>query len=205
MEMIRCPRCAKEVPDVSRFCRRCGSALAWRTTLSPSVLIPSFSQRDNPARTLIPPRPARKAQAAMTTTTTRKTCAGDGSGAFALLAAVGMLFFLKSFALRTVSLPPSPPSSVRYQFPALPALPSSSRPPRVSPPVSYPIPLRSNTPGAVSPPLPPGPPGSIIVVEPPAAPWPWEVDEYGRPPRVRRSGTNESTAPNRSGRVPAER
>ena len=29
MELIRCPQCAKEIPDVSRFCRRCGSAVAW--------------------------------------------------------------------------------------------------------------------------------------------------------------------------------
>lgn len=29
MELIRCPQCAKEIPDVSRFCRRCGSVVAW--------------------------------------------------------------------------------------------------------------------------------------------------------------------------------
>ena len=34
MELIRCPQCAKEIPDVSRFCRRCGSAVAWGAMLS---------------------------------------------------------------------------------------------------------------------------------------------------------------------------
>jgi hypothetical protein len=29
MELIRCPRCAKEIPDVSRFCRRCGASMGW--------------------------------------------------------------------------------------------------------------------------------------------------------------------------------
>jgi hypothetical protein len=32
MDLIRCPQCAKEIPDVSRFCRRCGSAVAWGAT-----------------------------------------------------------------------------------------------------------------------------------------------------------------------------
>ena len=30
MEMIRCPRCAREIPDFSHFCRRCGCAIVWR-------------------------------------------------------------------------------------------------------------------------------------------------------------------------------
>jgi hypothetical protein len=29
MELIRCPRCAKEIPDLSRFCRRCGCSVGW--------------------------------------------------------------------------------------------------------------------------------------------------------------------------------
>ena len=29
MELIRCPRCAKEIPDSSRYCRRCGCTVGW--------------------------------------------------------------------------------------------------------------------------------------------------------------------------------
>lgn len=34
MDLIRCPQCAKEIPDVSRFCRRCGSAVAWGAAMT---------------------------------------------------------------------------------------------------------------------------------------------------------------------------
>jgi hypothetical protein len=110
---------------------------------------------------------------------------------------------------RTVSLPATPmPHTVRYPLPAQsPTLPALPRPPRVSPPVSYPIPLRSHAPaGAVRPPVPPSPPpGSIIIVEPPAAPWQWDWDEHGQAARDQRTGTQESTAPNRYDRRPASR
>jgi hypothetical protein len=201
MEMIRCPRCAKEIPDVSRFCRRCGSAIAWRPAVPPAV-IPALPQWGNQARTLTPPRPARRAPAAVTSG--QKTGGGSGAGAFAILAAVGMVCFVNHQVRRAVLLPPTP-NTVRYQSPALPALPAPPRPPRVSPPVSYPIPLRSNTPGAVRPPVPPSPPGSVIVIQPPTAPWPWDADEREPSARGERTGTRESTAPNRYDRRPASR
>jgi hypothetical protein len=207
MDMIRCPRCAKEIPDVSRFCRRCGSAVAWRAAMPPVIAPPPPLARMNRATTLTSPRPAQRESII---TAGRKSNSVSGAGAFAILAAVGLVCFVNVNVRRAVSLPATPaPRIVRYplpaQSPALPALPRTPR--RVSPPVSYPIPLRSNAPaGSIRPPLPPSPPpGSIIIVEPPAAPWQWDEDEQERSARDPRTGTQESTAPHRYERRPPSR
>jgi hypothetical protein len=206
MEMIRCPRCAKEIPDVSRFCRRCGSAVAWRAAM-PGVVVPPPRERVNRATTLMTVTTPRATRKESIITAGRKPNSGSGAGAFAILAAVGMVCFVNLQVRRGISLPatavPTPmPHTVRYPLPAPP------RAPRISPPVSYPIPLRSTAPtGAVRPPLPPSPPsGSIIIIEPPAAPWQWDDEEQqGRSARDQRTGTHESTPPNRYERRPASR
>lgn len=72
LDLIRCPRCAKQIPTVSRFCRRCGCATLMSIPLPPPPPIParvvppvpSHLVR-TPARRTARPTPARQSGGAV--------------------------------------------------------------------------------------------------------------------------------------------
>jgi len=152
MDMIRCPRCAREIPDFSRFCRRCGCAIVWRGQAGgAAVTIPPIPAQFNRATTL---GSARQVKAAKLTSSppnrvkpSVRTAGSGGAGIFAIFAAAGLVCFVNYHAvMRPVSKP-----AVRYQtLPPMPVMPPETEDvsspfttPSAAPP-SYPVPLRSN-------------------------------------------------------------
>ena len=111
MDMVRCPRCAKQIPSFSRFCGRCGCAVS-RTAgfgmqVPPPVPTQTTGERQQPASSTrnrpLPPRPPAKQ--------------GSGIGFFILIAIVTALIAMSSRrAARPRSAPPPPP--VRFYQPA---------------------------------------------------------------------------------------
>jgi hypothetical protein len=203
MEMIRCPRCAREIPDFSRFCRRCGCAIVWRGQIgaaaaAAAVAVPPIPTQVNRAITLgsslqakpVKPPPARVKPSV-------RSSGSGGAGIFAIFAAAGLVCFVNYHAvMRPVSTPPR----VRYQqIPAMPEMPAEREevsspfvvPPLPAPP-SYPVPLRSNASSGYSRRYVPQPPPTVpmprttgaprtpdgIIVMPP--------DRYGSSPRDER-------------------
>ncbi|HEY7118640.1 MAG TPA: zinc-ribbon domain-containing protein, partial [Tepidisphaeraceae bacterium] len=150
MDLIRCPRCAKEIPDVSRFCRRCGCSIAWGMAgVVPPPVIPGLPGRgafssDRPAAT-----PSNRCGPRRTKSwpqcTTRKS-GGGGSGAVLTMlgiAAVTFFMHLQRTTTHPVLTPPAFPNSVRYH------------PPRpLESPMTYPMPMRSDSSDLVFPTIP---------------------------------------------------
>jgi len=163
MDMIRCPRCAREIPDTSRFCRRCGCAIVWRAELLPPM--PPNPQVAPKPTTLKPPATPR-------TITCKGSTTGGGGGLFALLALGGMICFVNYHAVVKPMERPVP--RVNFQtLPKLPAVPPShynytSTPVRTAPaPSRWPFP---------TPPMPQPP---SVRINPPQAPVYW--GPYGQP------------------------
>lgn len=172
MEMIRCPRCAREIPDFSRFCRRCGCAIVWRGQIG-AATIPAFSNQSfgaaAPTTTLKKPRETCATRAKAPTV---RSSGGGGAGVFAIFAAAGLVCFVNYHAvLRPVPAPVR--STPAYQTPAFPEVttvpPSYSAPMRSSAVSSrryvptYPMPRTQGAPRTpegiiITPPQPPAPP-----------------------------------------------
>lgn len=151
MDILRCPRCAKEIPDTSRFCRRCGSALAWRVgrivlppppLLVPPPALPRSYDRTGAAVATAPARPPTRRSAAAS-----KKSSGGGGWVILVPIFAGILYFNTSrLSARRNTMPATPrpvPSfdSSRYPYNYRPVTPAPTRPPQ-----TYPKPLRS-TPG----------------------------------------------------------
>jgi len=115
MELIRCPRCAKELPSSSQFCRRCGYTIAWNVaTVPPPAVAPPPIRTAISARPATPlPRPARKT-APPTPTNPRK------GGVFALVAIFAALFGFFRVANRQISAPTPIRSTPTYTYPTYP-------------------------------------------------------------------------------------
>jgi hypothetical protein len=151
MEMIRCPRCAREIPDSSRFCRRCGCAIVWRTQRVPAaaVAFPPAVQPSRPA-TLNTPRQATPASNPKPTV---RSSGSGGAGVFAIFAAAGLVCFVNYHAVMRPMRPPTRTGTVRYESsPATPVFPPDVSPPYMAPPPppAYPIPARTNAPSGTS-------------------------------------------------------
>ncbi|MDB5323795.1 MAG: hypothetical protein JWN40_5426 [Phycisphaerales bacterium] len=202
MEMIRCPRCAREIPDFSRFCRRCGCAIVWRAQILPGMIPPLPPVQANRSTTLHNPRQTKAAKPAKPVV---RSSGGGGAGVFAIFAAAGLVCFVNYHAvMRPVRTTPRS-GAVRYESPTIPTLPPEVNTPFIvppPPPSSPPIPLRSNaSPGSskrYSPRAPmvpmPTTPGAPIAPAPPS----WDSEyRYGSPGDS--SGTG-STSPERSER-----
>ena len=96
MELVRCPRCAKEIPDVSRFCRRCGCALSRYGSVGVAAAVMTMPIACSaPALSW----PTGMSAAAPARTAARKTT-GSGRGAFVLLGVMGA-----GLAFRTMVAP----------------------------------------------------------------------------------------------------
>jgi hypothetical protein len=206
MEMIRCPRCAREIPDFSHFCRRCGCAIVWRGQFSGAAAgVPPVVEQPYRPTTLGSGRQVKAVKAsppARVKPSVRSSGSG-GAGIFAILAAAGLVCFVNYHA---VMRPVSTPARVRYQqIPAMPEMPAErediTAAPYVvpQPPPSYPPPPQHNASSSWSrryvtqpPPTVPMPrtPGAQrtpdgIIVMPPVSPW--EADHrYGSSPRDER-------------------
>jgi hypothetical protein len=103
MELMRCPRCEKEIPDVSRFCRRCGCALSRYGSVgaAAAVVMTMPVARAAPALSW----PAGMSAASPAHTAAKKTT-GSGRGAFVLLGVMGTgLAFRTLVAPQAVSRP----------------------------------------------------------------------------------------------------
>jgi len=196
MDMIRCPRCAREIPDFSRFCRRCGCAIVWRGQGGgAAVTIPPIPAQSNRPTTLGSARQVKTAKPPPNRVKPSvRTSGSGGAGIFAIFAAAGLVCFVNYHAvMRPVSRP-----AVRHQhLSPLPAMPSQSEEESGSyvvplPPASYPVPLRSDSSSRYSrryvpqaPPTVPMPrtggaprtPDGIIILPP---------DRYGSSPRDER-------------------
>jgi hypothetical protein len=203
MDMIRCPRCAREIPDFSRFCRRCVCAIVWRGQVGAAVTIPTIPAQSDRPTMLGSARQVKTAKPASPPPTRVKpsvrTAGSGGAGIFAIFAAAGLVCFVNYHAvMRPMSAP-----RVRYpQTPSMRAMPAEPEevsspfvaplPPPSYPPPSYPVPLRSNASSGYSrryvpqpPPTMPMPrtagalrtPDGIIVMPP---------DRYGSSPRNER-------------------
>lgn len=143
MDLIRCPRCAKEIPDASRFCRRCGCALSWRTPHLTATILPPLPPPPMPFPRAAQTKPASAAveQSPARRTVTRRTpakCGGGGGGLIAVLGIGATMAFLNAqrAAHRYPATPATPaPTISPYRFP------TSPRPAQAPP--SYPKPLPS--------------------------------------------------------------
>lgn len=152
MELIRCPRCAKEVPATSQFCRRCGYTIAWNIATAPSPKIaPSQRPFAKPVAAVPPPRAAHR-PAPPTPSKPRK------SGIFGIFAILGAIICFSNLSLR--SKPYSPPRLNTYPS----YTPSFNTTPTYSPPTYY-TPRSNST--TIMPPYAPHP---IVVPEPPQPP-----------------------------------
>lgn len=122
MELIRCPRCAKEVPAISQFCRRCGYTIAWNIATAPSPKVAPSQRPVARPIAVVPPRAAHR-PAPPTPSKPRK------SGVLGLLAILGAIFFFSNLSLR--SKPYSPPklNSYPYYSPSFKTTPTYSPPP----------------------------------------------------------------------------
>jgi len=190
MEMIRCPRCAREIPDFSRFCRRCGCAIVWRGQIGAAAIPPIPAQVNRGAVTLGSGRqakPVTKPPPNRVKPSVRSSGSG-GAGIFAIFAAAGLVCFVNYHAvMRPVSTP-----AVRYQLPAMPEIgvaegeevsaPYLAPPPprryvSQPPPRTLPMP---RTAGALR------SPDGIIATPPPPPVSPWDTDRYRPSPRDER-------------------
>jgi hypothetical protein len=131
MELIRCPRCAKEIPDVSRFCRRCGTSMGWGLAEGMS---PAWSDSagagvfaDVPVTLASKPEPPPKPTwepATMPSSHRRKAkpkCNNGGGGAWAASMMIGVAAFtffahVHRMATRPVVAPPVPRSIYSQPF-----------------------------------------------------------------------------------------
>jgi hypothetical protein len=164
MDMIRCPRCAREIPDTSRFCRRCGCAIVWRAELMPPMPpIPQVAPKPTTLKAPVTPRTAKP-----------KACStGGGGGLFALLALGGMVCFVNYHAVVKPMERPAP----RVNFQPIPRFPTD--------PAHYnytPTPVRtspSRSPWLVPPPPMPQPPS--VRINPRQGPIYWSPGNQGRP------------------------
>jgi hypothetical protein len=108
VETIRCPRCAKELPDRSMFCRRCGCALAGRVPVAaPPRVIPPIA----------PPIPRQQASVRVATAPTpapapppKPKKVGSGGGIVAVIAIIaGVAAFNANLRVKTrATTPPAP-------------------------------------------------------------------------------------------------
>jgi hypothetical protein len=133
MELIRCPRCAKEIPDVSRFCRRCGTSMGWGLAegMSPAwsdssaagvfTDIPvTLASKPEPAP---PPKPRWEPatlQGANRRKAQPKRCNNGGGGAWAasiMLGVAAMTFLSHVHRMATRPMTPATPVSPRLLFP----------------------------------------------------------------------------------------
>jgi hypothetical protein len=201
MEMIRCPRCAREIPDFSRFCRRCGCAIVWRAQIAPASIVPPLPHvQAHRVVTLSPPRQAKPAKKPAV-----RSSGGGGAGVFAIFAAAGLVCFVNYHAVMrpVMRTPPPRMGTVRYQSPSMPPLPPDlNAPPFLAPPPppSYPKPLRSGA--APSSPRRYAPQAQRPVVPMPIAPVPpaWDSDYRYGSPRDERDPSAESSPSDRSSR-----
>ena len=156
MELIRCPRCAREIPDSSRFCRRCGCAIVWRNQTT--ALVAPVPAAGFPTEPMRQSRPTTTAAGRPKTPPTRRSGGGGGAGVFAIFAAAGLFFF------------------VNYHVAMRPAM--APRPAPVVTPFSPPgVQWRSSAQWRTVPPAPPAPPGTTMWLdEPESASW----DAYDR-------------------------
>ena len=156
MELIRCPRCAKEVPANSQFCRRCGYTIAWNIATAPSPQVAPKAKPLAKPVAAIPPRAAHRP----TPPTPSKPRKG---GIFGVLAILGAIIFFSNITRRSNFVPPPSP---HYNFPSY--TPSFKTTPTYSPPTYYPP--RSNTTTI----MPPYVPHTIVIPgPPPPAPYPY--------------------------------
>lgn len=125
MEMIRCPRCAREIPDFSRFCRRCGCAIVWRGQFgAPAVPpIPPVAVQPGRPTTLGNSRSVKAVKSPTPARVKPSVRSGSGgAGIFAIFAAAGLVCFINYHA---VMRPVSAPTRVRYQqIPPMPEMPA---------------------------------------------------------------------------------
>ena len=176
MDMIRCPRCAREIPDTSRFCRRCGCAIVWRAELMPPM--PPIPQVAPKPTTLKPPTTPR--------TTKPKACTtGGGGGLFALLALGGMVCFVNYHAVMRPVVRPTPRVNVQPAIPRFPTDPPghfnyTATPARGAP---------GRSPWLVPPPPMPQPP--TVRIGPSQAPIYWGPYDQGRAWQDRRTRDND--------------
>jgi hypothetical protein len=147
MDIVRCPRCAKEVPDASRFCRRCGCSLAFRSATFTAPVVP-------PEIPPLPPLPHlydnRRGGGVAAATVTRRPAtrrtppqaknASGGGGGVVVLLGIGAAFMLAQSSVRPKGwCPPPAPRAVTERPYAYPR--SFDRIERPTPPVSHPLPL----------------------------------------------------------------
>jgi len=107
MDMVRCPRCAKQIPSFSRFCGRCGCAVS-RTGgfgMQATPLPPMADDRTEPAASP-GTRPSRPPP---------KPASGMGTFIFILIAIVTALMVMSS---RRTARPRSAPPPVRFYQPS---------------------------------------------------------------------------------------
>jgi len=149
MELIRCPRCAKEVPATSQFCRRCGYTIAWNIATAPSPKIAPIQRPVAKPVAAIPPRAAHR-PAPPTPSKPRK------SGIFGIFAILGAIICFSNLSLRSKPYAPPAPS---YKFPSY--TPSFNTTPTYSPPTDY---SSRSKPMTV---MPPYVPHTIVVPAPP--------------------------------------
>jgi len=142
MDSIRCPRCAKVIPGLSHFCRRCGYAIAvaapaipprapmFRPAVAAAVAASSYTQI-KPERRL--PAPAAKRPPGKSS---------GGVGIFAVLAIVFALFFFNSVAFHSKPMaPPFPTQLDRLRTVPMTSSPFSGAPwktPQPPPPIFAP-------------------------------------------------------------------
>jgi hypothetical protein len=121
MQSIRCPRCAKEVPEESVFCRRCGCALSHRGSGAPAMPPPVIPPLTPPVRTksggasvkvapppppVVPPPPPTRVTPAKRPGA--KKSGGGGGGIVVVLGVIaGVAFF--SNKLKPKPVPPPTP------------------------------------------------------------------------------------------------
>lgn len=132
MELIRCPRCAKEIPDVSRFCRRCGASMGWGLAegMSPAAWSDASAAgvftdvpvtlASKPAEP--PPRPkwepAELPRPSRRKVEPKRTNTGGGAWAASLMIGVAAVtFFSHVHRMATRPMTPATPVSPRLLFP----------------------------------------------------------------------------------------
>ena len=205
MEMIRCPRCAREIPDFSRFCRRCGCAIVWRGQFGAPAIpaVPPVALQPSRPTTLGSSRQVKAVKSPAARVKPSVRSGSGGAGIFAIFAAAGLVCFINYHA---VMRPVSAPTRVRYQqVPPMPEMTTEREDiapylvPTPVPAPAYPqAPPQRNASSSWSRRYVPQPPPTVplphtpgaprapdgIIVTPPVSPW--EADHFRSSPRDER-------------------
>jgi hypothetical protein len=109
MELVRCPRCAKEIPDVSRFCRRCGCALSRYGAAAMTMGVMGGPAVAGPAAVTLGNTRAATRSSTAAAAPTKAQRRASGGGAFLLLAVMGVGVAFRMTVTPHALTSPTPP------------------------------------------------------------------------------------------------